>query len=145
MTGKGGPGSYRVQAIFLRWKPGRTAVHLAKTHTPEACVTAGGRELVSKSDLRLFKADGRQLPFRSYVFKDADGPLHVYYCLWEDRGGRQDFDSARLTYENRLAPVLAGRRLCGQRSLELALWGFADDQEAEAAAAQEIEKIVRKF
>ena len=33
------------QAIFLRWNPGRIAVHLAKSHTPEVCLTAAGHEL----------------------------------------------------------------------------------------------------
>jgi exosortase/archaeosortase family protein len=130
------------QAIFLRWNPGRIAVHLAKSHTPEVCLTAAGRDLVSQSGLRPVRAHGLELPFRSYVVKDESGPLHVFYCLWEDRANAQSFRTTRMSYANRLAPVLAGRRNSGQRSLEVAIWGIADQNEADAALARELEKLI---
>jgi exosortase/archaeosortase family protein len=133
----------RWQAIFFRWNPGRIAVHLAKSHTPEVCLTAAGRELVSQSGLRPVLAHGLQLPFLSYVVKDEAGPLHVFYCLWEDRADAQSFRTTTMTYANRLAPVLAGRRNSGQRSLEVAIWGIADQQEAEAALARELDKLIK--
>ena len=133
----------RWQAIFFRWNPGRIAVHLAKSHTPEVCLTAAGRELVSQSGLRAVDVRGLLLPFRSYVVKDERGPLHVFYCLWEDRANAQAFRTTRMNYANRLAPVLAGRRNSGQRSLEVAIWGAADQQEAEAALAHELGELIR--
>ncbi|MCX6905769.1 MAG: hypothetical protein NTW03_20265, partial [Verrucomicrobia bacterium] len=42
------------QAIFFRWNPGRTAAHLAKSHTPDACLRATGRTVVPASDLKWF-------------------------------------------------------------------------------------------
>jgi hypothetical protein len=48
-----------------------------------------------------------------------------------------------MTYANRLAPVLAGRRNSGQRSLEVAIWGIADQQEAEAALTRELENLIK--
>jgi exosortase len=131
------------QAIFLRWNPGRIAVHLAKSHTPEVCLTAAGRELVAQSSFRAVPVHGLQLPFRSYVVKDENGPLHVFYCLWEDRADAQSFRTTRMSYANRLAPVLAGRRNSGQRSLEVAISGFADQQEAELALASELQKLIK--
>jgi hypothetical protein len=136
-------GEQRWQAIFLRWNPGRIAVHLAKSHIPEVCLTAAGRELVSQSALRAVPVQGMQLPFRSYVVKDKTGPLHVFYCLWEDRASAQTFRTTIMTYASRLAPVLAGRRNSGQRSLEVAIWGISDQQEAEAALARELEKLIK--
>jgi len=118
-------------------------VHLAKSHTPEICLTAAGRELVSQSDLRAVPVHGLQLPFRWYVFRDENGPLRVFYCLWEDRANPQFFRTTSMTYANRLAPVLAGRRNSGQRSLEVAIWGIADQQEAEAALASELETLIK--
>jgi exosortase/archaeosortase family protein len=115
-------GAVRCQAIFLRWNPGRIAPNLAKSHTPEVCLTAAGRELISQSDLRLIPVRSLQMPFRSYVMKDETGPIHVFYCLWEDRADTQDFKTASLTFANRLRPVMAGRRNSGQRSLEVAIW-----------------------
>ena len=133
----------RWQAIFFRWNPGRIAVHLAKSHTPEVCLTAAGRELVSQSGLRPVAVHGLRLPFRSYVVKDENGPLHVFYCLWDDRANTQSFRTTAMTYANRLAPVLAGRRNSGQRSLEVAISGIPDQQKAEAALAQELEKLIK--
>jgi hypothetical protein len=48
-----------------------------------------------------------------------------------------------MTYANRFAPVLAGRRNSGQRSLEIALWGIADQNEADAAFTRELEKLIK--
>jgi hypothetical protein len=136
-------GEQRWQAIFFRWNPGRIAVHLAKSHTPEVCLTAAGRELVSQSGLRAVPVHGIQLPFRSYVVKDENGSLHIFYCLWEDRASAQSFRTTRMTYASRLAPILAGRRNSGQRSLEVAIWGIADQDEADAALARELEKLIK--
>ncbi len=133
----------RWQAIFFRWNPGRIAVHLAKSHTPEVCLTAAGREIVSQSALHAIPVHGLQLPFRSYVVKDENGPLNVFYCLWEDRADAQSFRTTTMTYASRLAPVLAGRRNSGQRSLEVAIWGIADHQEAEAALARKLQTLIK--
>ncbi len=131
------------QALFLRWKPGRAAVHLAHSHTPEICLAAAGRSLVAKSGLDYVSVNGLRLPFRSYVADGDSSPLHVFYCLWDDRGLDRSFQTIAATYANRLAPVLAGRRNSGQRSLELALWGFDDDHQAEAEFQRQLKRLVR--
>src|ERR1035438_8988110 len=111
----GSPGDSRArsrsQAIFFRWNPGRIAVHLAKSHTPEVCLTAAGRELVSQSGLRAIPVHGLQLPFLSYAVRGEHGPLHVFYCLWEDRAYTQSFGTTMMTYANRLAPDRKSTRL----------------------------------
>jgi hypothetical protein len=134
----------RWQAIFLRWDPGRIAVYLANNHTPEDCLTAAGRELVSQSGLYFVSVHGLELPFRAYVARDERGPFHIFYCLWDDRApaGRA-FDAKWLSYWNRLRPVLAGRRNSGQRSLELALWGAADDESANSALREVLSGIIK--
>jgi exosortase/archaeosortase family protein len=131
------------QAIFLRWKPGRIAVHLARNHTPEICLPASGRHVTAQSNGRRFLAGGLQLPFSLYRVKDEAGPLYVFYCLWEDRAAQQNSSTMELSYGRRLGPVLEGRRNSGQRSLEVALWGMRDEQQAEAAFAQQLQKLIR--
>ncbi len=135
-------GTARWQLIYLRWKPGRIAVHLATSHTPEVCWPAAGRKWVSTSDLKFIKVRGLQLPFRCYVMEEAGRPIHVFYCLWEDRASDPSFQTEALTYGNRLGPVLAGRRNAGERSLELAVWGIDDAPEAEAAVQRQLENLV---
>jgi len=133
----------RWQMIFLRWLPGRTAVHLARNHTPEICLTAAGGKLEASSDLKPFPTHGLELPFRTYTLRDQGRSVYVFYSLWDDRATVQQFETMSLTYANRLGPVLAGQRNRGQRSLELVLWGMADATEAEAALRQQLQKLIR--
>lgn len=137
------PAGARWQGIFLRWNPGRIAVHLAKSHTPEACLPAAGRQLVSTSEVKEFLVHGLRLPFRSYLVDEAGHHLHVFYCLWEDRAPDRHFAATGLSYGNRLAPMLAGRRQLGQRSIELAVWGIEDAADAETAVKAQLEKLLR--
>jgi hypothetical protein len=137
------PDATRWQAIFLRWNAGRIAPHLAKNHTPEICLAAAGREVVSVSGLQWIKVHGLELPFRYYQVKDSSGMLHVFYCLREDRAVERAFATMTLSYGNRLEPVLAGRRNSGQRSLELVIWGITDKAQALPALQRQVAKLVR--
>lgn len=136
-------GPYAWQGIFLRWRPGRTAVNLARSHTPEICLPAAGRRLLATSDLRLFSVHGLQLPFRIYSIADVRGIAYVFYCLWEDRATERSFSSVSLKYSVRLAPVLAGRRQGGQRSLEVVLRGAEDEASAAIAFQALLESLIR--
>ena len=131
----------RCQAIFLRWDPGRIAVHLARSHTPEVCLTAAGRRLAGAPERRVVAMDGLSLPFD--VYHVAGERLWVYYCLWEDRVPDEDSATEQLTYRNRLKPVLEGRRNLGQRSLEFALWTDAPAEEALAQAEKWIQSLIQ--
>jgi len=133
----------RWQATFFRWNPGRVAAHLARSHTPETCLKATGWEVISQSGPRMIAVHGLQLPFRSYRVKNERAPLHVFHCLWDDRSTVHSSRSTRLTYMNRLASVLAGRRASGQRSLEIAIWGIPDQREAEVALDRELVNLIR--
>jgi exosortase/archaeosortase family protein len=130
------------QAVFLRWNPGRTALHLAQNHTPEVCMTAVGHELTTVSERTWFEAGGLRLPFIVYAVQNTPKPVFVFYCLWDDRTSAQGRGTLALTYGNRLAPVLAGLRNPGQRSLEIALTGNLDATQAETALQNQLKKTI---
>jgi exosortase len=132
----------QLQAFFFRWKPGRAAAHLAKAHTPASCLSAAGHDVISESEVRLFPVKGLRLPFRSYVFDQGRVRVHVYYCLWEDRGAGRAFGRESLTYPNRLGRVLSGQRNLGQRSLEVAIGGIEVDNDADLELQRQLEQIV---
>jgi exosortase len=132
------------QVVFLRWKPGRTAIHLAQNHTPEVCMTAAGYTLNAISPQEWFEVNGLRMPFLAYQVTDVPRPFFVFYCLWDDRASAQGFETMSLTYGNRLAPVLAGLRNPGQRSLEIAVSGPDNAAEAVAALRTELEKLIKK-
>ena len=133
----------RWNVIYLRWNPGRVAAYLARNHTPEVCLSAAGRKLISASPLERISVCGLELPFYHYVFDDGPNRLNVFYCLWSDRAVRQDFGTASLDYHRRLAAVRDGLRNLGQRSLEIALAGASSPETAEAAVREEVERLVR--
>jgi hypothetical protein len=133
----------RFQAIFLRWEAGRTAVHFAKSHSPDVCLTAVGCEQALPTELVFIPVQGLVLPFRSYEFKGAKGPLHVFYCLWEDRHDGLPNEIGGSTYATRLRDVLAGHRNCGQRSLEIAVWGIVDREEAKTVLAGRLRTLIK--
>src|SRR5262249_21129185 len=103
-----------------------------------------GRKVLSQAPLRHYSVNGLELPVIQYRISDESGPLQVFYCLWEDRPQKKkrDFSTMLLGYANRLEPVLAGRRNSGQRSLEIAVWGIADEAEAEAAFRGQLTRLV---
>lgn len=136
--------SRRWQAIFLRWEPGRIGVHVARSHTPEGCLTAAGRTILRRSDVEMLEINGLVLPVRFYGLRDSGQFLDVLYSHWEDRasGAGRRIDPMQLTYRNRLESVLSGRRNLGQRSIELAVWGCATEDEARATLQAQLEKMV---
>jgi len=131
------------QAVFLRWKPGRTAIHLAQSHTPKGCMTAAGHTLNAISPQEWFDVNGLRMPFLAYQVTDAPQPFFVFYCIWDDRASVQGFETMSLTYGNRLAFVLAGLRNPGQHSLEIAIAGPESAEQAKAVLARELQKLIR--
>ncbi len=136
-------GNLAWQAAFLRSKPGRTAVHLAQNHTPDVCLSAAGHTLKSISAQEWFDVNGLRMPFSFNEVTDVPRPVFVFYCLWNDRANAQGFETMLLTYGNRLAPVLAGLRNPGQRSLEIAVAGLDSPDQARAELRRELQKLVR--
>jgi exosortase len=134
----------RWQGIFLRWDAGRIAAFLARSHTPEVCLTASGHKVVSQSEPRSIEVKGLSLPFRCYEVETDLGPLRVYYFLREDHAPSlgPDLATTLLTYQNRFEAVLAGRRNLGQRSLELAVLGIDDAVQADQVMARQLENLL---
>jgi exosortase/archaeosortase family protein len=130
------------QIVFLHWKPGRTAIHLAQNHTPNICLTAAGYKLDLIASQEWLDVNGLRMPFSVNEVTDTSRPFYVFYCLWDDRASVQGFETMGLTYGNRLAPVLAGLRNPGQRSLEIAVSGAGNAAEAEAAVLAELDKLI---
>jgi hypothetical protein len=84
-----------------------------------------------------------RMPFSIDELMSTPGPVFVFYCLWNDRANAQGFETKSLSYDSRLAPVLAGFRNPGQRSLEIAVTGLDTPEEARAELSRELQKLVR--
>jgi exosortase/archaeosortase family protein len=130
----------------FQWEPGRTAALFVKVHRPDVCLPASGLTMLSETGVRFQQVNGVTLPLRSYRF-DAHGvPLHVLYCYWD---GRTVYKEKEQTNEEdwsargRITAALLGRREIGAQMLELVVWGYEDDKEAQGALQEELRRIVR--
>jgi exosortase len=130
---------------FFQWLPGRTAALFIKTHRPDICLPASGITMVSDKGIQLINVNNVNLPVRSYRFDDHNVPLHVFYCYWD---ARASYENARAAAEEdwtprgRVRAALRGRRELGAQMLEVVVWGYEDDVEAQAALRKQLTKIV---
>lgn len=129
-------------SFFFEWLPGRAAGYLAKRHTPDICMPASGRELISGPDLMLMNINGVELPMRRYVFRTPAGSVHAYQCRWEAgvRGQYYANESARY---NLIRGVWAGRGIHGQKVFEVVVTGCEDLEKSKQALIQQLQKLVR--
>jgi exosortase len=140
-------GGHQWLMYSFRWYPGRTAALFIKTHRPDICLPASGLSMVRKTAIQLRNVNGVNIPVRSYRF-DANGvPLHVLYCYWDARSSFESSEAANeedWTISGRVRAALQGRREAGAQMLELVVWGYENDAEAEAALTEQLGKIVAR-
>lgn len=130
----------RWQMLFLEWKPGRMAAILANAHTPQSCLPGAGKEIGRSGDLKLVKVGNLELPVKFYSASDNGTPLDVAYCLWNDRGDNTTFESVKFYLQSMMASFWKGQH--GRRSLELAVWGIANPEHAEAALIAQMQELI---
>jgi len=131
---------------FFRWFPGRTAALFVKIHRPDVCLPASGMTLSHDSGMRVLTVNGVNLPVRSYRFDDRGRPLHVFYCYAD---GRSSYESTAAAVEEdwsmrgRVRAAWQGRRDVGAQMLEVVVWGYEDDREADEALKQQLAQIIQ--
>jgi len=133
--------------FFFRWFPGRTAARFVKVHRPDICLPASGRTMERDNGLRMLMVNGLKLPIRSYRFEDHGAPLHVFYCYWDARSSYENASATVLedwSFRGRVRAALQGRREIGAQILEIVVWGYDDDAEADTALARELGRVVRE-
>jgi hypothetical protein len=94
----------------------------------------------------MLAVNGVKLPVRSYRFDDRGIPLHVFYCYWDARSSYGDVAAAELedwSAQGRWQAALQGHRDIGAQMLELVVWGYQDDREANEALVRELARIIR--
>lgn len=97
--------------------------------------------------IQLLAVNGVNLPIRSYRFDDHGAPLHVFYCYWDARSSYKNVAATEeedWTARGRLHAALRGFREVGAQMLELVVWGYEDDEAADAALQRELGQIVAR-
>jgi hypothetical protein len=131
------------QAFYFNWLPGRVAGYLAKRHTPEACLPASGRQMLSGPELMVLNIHGLELPVRRYRFGPDGNSLHVYHCRWESGATPGSFVQWESSSFNLIRAIWNGRGNQGQKVIEFIISGTEDLEEAKALLIQKLEELVR--
>lgn len=142
-----GPDDHPWLLYSFRWLPGRTAALFVKNHRPDICLPASGLTMEREDEIRLVRLNGVTLPIRSYRFDDRGRPVHIFYCYSDGRTSyANDAEAAAedWTARGRLRAAWEGKRERGARMLELAVWNYENDAEANAALERELSTIIRK-
>jgi exosortase len=127
----------------FRWRAGSpTARMSALGHRPEYCMTGSGHEMNADLGTRYLRANGLNLPFRTYIFDSPQRPLYVFFCLWED-GTEKQTGFAKTKYHERLRSALAGRRGLGQQTLEIIVSGYSNIDAAEQAVRERLPGLIK--
>ena len=130
---------------FFRWLPGRTAGLNVKIHRPDICLPATGMVLTRDNGTRRLSVNGVDFHAHAYRFEDRGMPLHVLYCYGDLRAGSEHVGNAEQedwTARGRLRAALKGRPEIGA-VLELVVWGYHEDAEADQAMERQLQTLVR--
>ena len=138
------PRGVRWWSFFSRWKPGRAALQLVRSHSPEICLPAVGRTFRGENPPVTMRAGSVSLAFRVYEFEQSGRPLFVFVSIQDDKravlapeAGLEEWNT-----RGRLFAAWRGERNLGQRLLEIAVTGFDDYGRAAEAAARTINEVV---
>ncbi|MDQ6765346.1 MAG: exosortase/archaeosortase family protein, partial [Verrucomicrobiota bacterium] len=140
-----GPAGVQWWSFFARWEPQRAALQLVRSHSPEICLPAVGRNFRGERPSVSLEVEGMPLRFRAYEFEQNGRPLYVFVCIQEDKVSPGAAQVAANEW-NALGRVLAawrGERNLGQRLLEIAVNGLDDFEQARAALAQTARAIIQ--
>jgi exosortase len=143
-TWKAADGHLRMM-YFFRWLPGRSGGLSVKIHRPDICLPATGLTMRHDDGSRLLNVNGVDLHIHSYRFEDRAAQLHVFYCYWDASSSNKNVAAAEQedwTARGRLRAVFKVRPEIGA-VLELIVWGYQDDSDAERAMRRELEDRVR--
>lgn len=138
------PRGVRWWSFFARWKPGRAALQLVRSHSPEVCLPAAGRTFRGEQPPLTLEAGSISLDFRVYEFEQAGRPLFVFVSIQDDKRAISAAKTGpeQWNMRGRLLAAWRGQRNLGQRLLEIAVTGFDDPGRAREAAAQTVNEIV---
>ena len=137
------PGGVRWWSFFASWGPGRSALQLVRSHSPEICLPAVGRTFRGARPEVSVNAGSVALGFRSYEFEQVGRPLFVFVCIQEDeRTPPGEVENREWNLLGRLRAAWHGKRNLGQRLLEIAVLGYDDFTHARDALSKTAAEIV---
>ena len=134
------------QAFFFAWVPARSfyeRLGVSPYHNPEGCNKAAGWKVQARlSPVEIPAGKGCPLIFRRMVFENDGQTMHLFLAVTDYNKLGASPSSLRITPRDRVQAALSGSRLYGQRTLEIAVSGIEDPEEAKASLQRQLEKII---
>ncbi len=137
--------SVRWWGFFAQWQPGRTALQLVRSHSPDICLPAIGRSFLRELPPMEVVSGAAHLPLRVYEFEQEGKPLFVFVCIQEDKiaPAQNSRAGAEWNARGRLRAAWNGQRNLGQRLFELAVTGFENSDAARAGVSLAARELLR--
>lgn len=138
-------GGHEWLAYYFEWNAGAGRARvLARMHRPDICLPASGARQTAERGVIAVPVGPLNLGFRAYTFEIGGRPVHVYFCLWENGArGRGAVDFNETLRHASLRAVLDRERGLGQQVAELAVFGCASAEEADAAFRTQIASLLQ--
>jgi hypothetical protein len=105
------------------WPAGRSAAQLARSHSPEVCLPAGGARLIRRDPPIVLDQTPGAPVFEPWIFDWNGRTLLILYTLWETAptGGGLAHPGDFYHRSQRLQAVREGRRNLGQKVMEIVI------------------------
>jgi hypothetical protein len=102
-------------------------------------------QMVAETGITTMRVGDADLAFRTYLFQNQHIPVHVFFCVWEDRPALAT--GAGLpepwTLKGRFEAVLRRERELGQQVLEVGIAGTPTEAEALAEFKRVLPELLR--
>ncbi|WP_309385780.1 exosortase/archaeosortase family protein [Cerasicoccus frondis] len=136
-----GPGKLTWMAYFLRWDSARAA-QLGGIHRPEACLPASGFKMVRRDDDFFWQGpEGLELAFNTYLFRDGDDDMYVFYCQWDKTNFPYHQKTGRFQLD-RFTDTWNGERKDGKIKLEIFVFNARTRTEALSGLKDILAKVI---
>ena len=100
----------------------------APMHTPDICFPSAGMPLQRSYPPFTVRVPGGDMTFQCWEFKHRSGPIFVFYCRHDQ--GNADTSAPFIQDMFGLNRALKGQRNIGQQTVEFAITGYHDYQQA---------------
>ena len=141
------------QAYDLRWLPARTRYRAvesseqARGHSPDICLKYLGMVLQTNLGTQVRQVKGVTLSTTLERFSDRGRPFHVLSCYWESNPdkleGPASGGTVKSLHDAWHAIQIHDRSRNEKRVLKFGVWGMPNDEEAEAAFRELLERTIR--
>jgi exosortase len=128
---------------FFEWKPSiRASFARTQQHSPEVCLPATGRKLVSDNGYQRFFFGDDVLTVRHLLFDDFGQPLNVFFIVEGSGISNSDENLDAGSFRGRLRTVLRRSNQGNRRSLELIAKAYATPDAAWKNAASLLSRVI---